>query len=54
MARIIRKKYPKVGSKYVEYQGIGSLYGNNNISNIINNQRNETITNSHDGDFNNY
>ena len=49
--RIIKAKYPKVGSKYVKYQGFGSLYGNNNISNVINNERNETLSNSQNSDF---
>lgn len=51
MTKIIKAKYPKVGSKYVKYQGIGSLYGNNNIHNITNIERSEVINNTHDSDF---
>lgn len=31
---IIRAKYPLIGNEFVGYQGFGSLYGNNNISDI--------------------
>lgn len=40
--RIIRAKYPKVGSKYVDYQGIGSLYGGNHESTVDNNNEERT------------
>ena len=31
---VIRAKYPRVGNEYVGFQGVGSLYGGNQISNV--------------------
>jgi hypothetical protein len=31
---IIKAKYPRVGNKYVGFQGFGSLNGGNQISNV--------------------
>lgn len=47
MARIIKAKYPKVGSKYVDYQGYGS--GNNgNTHNVVSNINERNIVNDSD------
>ena len=31
---VIKAKYPIVGNEYVGFQGVGSLYGGNQISNV--------------------
>tara|TARA_R110002124_G_scaffold283982_1_gene460617 strand:- start:729 stop:926 length:198 start_codon:yes stop_codon:yes gene_type:complete len=40
---IIKAKYPKVGNEYVGFQGVGSLYGGNQISNVTRIDRLETL-----------
>tara|TARA_R110000764_G_scaffold49031_1_gene108634 strand:- start:88 stop:342 length:255 start_codon:yes stop_codon:yes gene_type:complete len=40
---IIKAKYPRVGNKYVGFQGFGSLNGGNQISNVTKIDRLETL-----------
>jgi len=40
---IIKAKYPKVGNEYVGFQGVGSLNGGNQISDITRIDRVETL-----------
>lgn len=49
--RIIKAKYPKVGSKYVEYQGFGSTYGGNHNSNVTRIERNENLVTNNESNF---
>ena len=40
---VIKAKYPIVGNEYVGFQGIGSLYGGNQISDVTRIDRLETL-----------
>ena len=40
---IIKAKYPRVGNKYVGFQGFGSLNGGNQISDVTKIDRLETL-----------
>ena len=52
----IKAKYPKVGNKYggpqAKAQGFGSLYGGNQISDITKIDREDTIVNVNNSNFN--
>mgnify|MGYP003666798537 CR=1 FL=1 len=48
---IIKAKYPRVGNKYVGFQGFGSLNGGNQISNVTKIDRLETLVTVNDSIF---
>tara|TARA_R110002167_G_scaffold114533_1_gene288377 strand:- start:360 stop:527 length:168 start_codon:yes stop_codon:yes gene_type:complete len=52
----IKAKYPKVGNEYggpqAKAQGFGSLYGGNQISNVSRLDREDTIVNVNNSNFN--
>lgn len=56
MAKIIKAKYPKIGSEYTHsgIQGFGSTYGGN-VNPVVKTQieRNETLITENEGNFNN-
>ena len=48
---IIKAKYPKVGNKYVGFQGFGSLNGGNQISNVTKIDRLDNLTTANESIF---
>jgi len=48
---IKRAKYPLVGNDYTGFQGFGSLYGGNQVSDVTNIERNETTITDNGSDW---